>query len=530
MKIVNPQKERGLKNKALLRNKILSVLAIAITAIFVVGVMVGGFLDREVNAQSIDRTLPGRFGRMFKSLPPFAPENDAVKAALLEMGKAGGILDAKDNLAAGPIALIADPTLNVNNPNNPTQTAGTTFMSQFLDLDITHDTTSRLGKVTAPITAPNSRTATFDLDNVYGDGPIGSPNLYDLQDPIKLRLETGGLFEDLPREVNNRAIIADPRCDQHLIISGLLAAFYRFHNHAVDLVRSKSPAISNDEAFREARQLTTWHYQWTILHEFLPLLVGQDMVNDILNNGRKFFNPLPNSGFIPVEFQVGFRIGHSMIRPSYRANLAGDNGQPFFAFIFDPSQEGKPDPDDLRGRARAPRRFIGWQTFFDFGDTQVRPNKLIDTKISSPLFNLPLQTIGSGTPPTSLIQRNLLRHLTWQLPSGQNVARAMGVPALSKYDLAELRSIYPTFDTSTPLWYYMLKEAEVQEKGLHLGKVGGRIVGEVILGLLQVDSTSYLNVNPNWVPTVPTKTGKPEDFRMIDFLTFAGVDPASRGQ
>lgn len=524
MKFLNYKKAKSWKNQ------IFYLLAIALTAIIIVVVMVGGFFDMQAKAQFVDRTLPGKFGRMFNNLPPFAPPSSNVRAALMEMGKPGGILDAKDNLAAGPIALIADPALNVNNPNNPTQTAGTTFMSQFIDLDITHDTTSRLGQVTPPITAPNSRTAAFDLDNVYGDGPIGSPNLYDLKDPIKLRLESGGLFEDLPRDANNRAIIADPRCDQHLIISGLLAAFYRFHNHAVDLVRSKSPDISNEDAFRQARQLTTWHYQWTILHEFLPLLVGQDMVNDILNNGRRFYNPLPNRAFIPVEFQIGFRIGHSMIRPSYRANLAGDNGQPFFAFIFDPSQEGQPDPDDLRGRARAPRRFIGWQTFFDFGDTQVRPNKLIDTKISTPLFNLPLQTIGSGTPPTSLIQRNLLRHLTWLLPSGQAIAQQMGVPVLSRYDLAELRSIYSTFDRSTPLWYYILKEAELREKGLHLGQVGGRIVGEVIIGLLQLDSNSYLNVNPNWVPTLPTKTGKPKDFRMIDFLTFAGVDPASRGQ
>ncbi|BBD61917.1 hypothetical protein NIES2109_47530 [Nostoc sp. HK-01] len=530
MKIMNSPKVKGSKDKALLKKKILSVLAIAITAIFSIGVIVGGFLDREVKAQSVDATLPSRFGRMFRNLPPFAPPSPIVKNALMEMGKPGGILDAKDNLAAGPIALITDPTLNVNNPNNPTHTAGTTFMSQFLDLDITFDTTSRLGQVTPPVSATNSRTAAFDLDNIYGSGPIGSPNLYDPKDPIKLKLESGGLFEDLPRDANNRAIIADPRGDQHLIISGLVTAFYSFHNHLVDLVRSQSPNISNDDVFRQARQLTTWHYQWTILHEFLPLVVGQDMVNDILKNGRKFYNPLPNRGFIPVEFQIGYRIGHSMIRPSYRANLAGDNGKPFFAFIFDPSQEGKPDPDDLRGRARAARRFIGWQTFFDFGDNQVRPNKLIDTKISSPLFNLPLQTIGSGTPPTSLIQRNLLRHLTWLLPSGQSIAQKMGVPVLSKYDLAELRSIYPTFDTSTPLWYYILKEAELKEKGLHLGQVGGRIVGEVIIGLLQVDPNSYLNVNPSWVPTLPTKTGKPQDFRMTDLLTFAGVAPASRGQ
>ena len=66
--------------------------------------------------------------------------------------------------------------------------------------------------------------------------------------------------------------------------------------------------------------------------------------------------------------------------------------------------------------------------------------------------------------------------------------------------------------------------------GLLLGPVGGRLVAEVFIGLLQLDPDSYLSVQPNWVPTVPTHDGMPQSFRMIDFLTFAGVDPTSRGQ
>ena len=155
-------------------------------------------------------------------------------------------------------------------------------------------------------------------------------------------------------------------------------------------------------------------------------------MNDILSHGPRFYTPRPGQQSIPVEFQAAaYRFGHSLVRPSYRANLAGDAGRPFFGFIFDPAGESQLDPVDLRGGARAPRRFIGWQTFFDFGGDQsanVRPPKIIDTKISSPLFNLPLGAIASGDRPTALPQRNLLRHLTWSLPSGQAIARAMGVP------------------------------------------------------------------------------------------------------
>jgi hypothetical protein len=282
------------------------------------------------------------------------------------------------------------------------------------------------------------------------------------------------------------------------------------------------------QGFAEARRLTTWHYQWLILHEFLPQVVGQRVVDDVLRRGRRFYRPRRGQGFIPVEFQAAaYRMGHSMVRPSYRANLAGDNGQPFFAFIFDPTEAGKADPGDLRGGVRAARRFVGWQTFFDFGDGEVKPNKRIDTKISSALFDLPLGAIASHDPPTALPQRTLLRHLTWQLPSGQKIAKAMGIRPLSPAQLAELAPLGVGFERSTPLWYYVLKEAEVLADGLHLGPVGGRIVAEVFIGLLQTDPGSYLLVQPHWQPTLPTKN---RSFRMADFLTFAGVDPSSRGQ
>ena len=220
-----------------------------------------------------------------------------------------------------------------------------------------------------------------------------------------------------------------------------------------------------------------------------------------------------------------------MVRPSYRANLAGDEGQAFFGMIFDASQAGVADPNDLWGGCRAPPRFVGWQTFFNFGDGEVKPNKLIDTRLSTPLFSLPLGAIPTFGGPTALAQRNLLRHVTWQLPSGQSIARAMNVPTLSREDLSELKALSQDLDASTPLWYYVLKEAEVMEGGRHLGPVGGRIVGEVIIGLLQLDRHAFLSVDPQWRPTLPTRSGQVTgDFQMVDFLTFAGVDPTSRGQ
>jgi hypothetical protein len=472
------------------------------------------------------------FGRLFPDLPAFAKANPGLDDAMLALGAQGGLLDAKDDLSAGPIALITNPALSVNNPDNPTHTAGTHFVGQFIDHDITFDTSSKLGVTTDPFTSPNGRTPVLDLDSVYGDGPVGSPALYEPADLSKLLIESGGTFadgspgfEDLPRTADGTAIIGDPRNDEHMMIAGLHCAFMKFHNAQVDDARGAGLSYPDD--YLQAQQLTTWHYHWLVLHEFLPLFVGPDMVNDVLVNGRQFYTVGLGQAFMPVEFQGAcYRFGHSMVRPSYRASLKGnEDGSPFFGFIFDPGQNNvTSDPSDLRGGFRAPRRFIGWQTFFDFADGNVKRNKQIDTHISSPLFTLPLGAIASHDQPTVLPQRNLLRQVTWSMPSGQAVAAKMGVTPLINPELQEYGH---RLDQNTPLWYYALKEAQVVASGLHLGPVAGRIVAEVLIGLIQSDPNSYLNANPSWTPTVPISNPS-LGFRMVDFLTYAGVDPTSR--
>ena len=480
---------------------------------------IAGGVIRPVQAAN---AIPvNRFGRMFPTLPSFASQSKKMEQALMALGEKGGLLDANDNLAAGPVALITDPSLSANNPNNPTHGAGVTFMGQFIDHDLTLDSTSELAVQTQPEKTINGRTPYFDLDSIYGNGPSGSAALYDPLDPAKLKVESGGLFEDVPRDLNERALLGDARNDENVILSGIHAAFLLFHNRAVDELRSE--AAPEADVFNLARRLTTWHYQWMVVHEFLPLFIGQNLANEILEAGPRYLGP--DQKGIPVEFQAAaYRFGHSMVRPSYRANLAGDNGQPFFGFIFDPAEFGKVDGDDLTGGSRAPRRFIGWQTFFDFGDGEVKPNKKIDTHVSTPLFNLPPIAIPGG--PSVLVQRTLLRHLTWQIPSGQQIARTMGAPILSEADLNDLSQFDNSLLEATPLFYYVLREAELMASGEHLGPVGGRIVGEVFVNNLLNDPNSYLNVDPTWVPTL----GGGSSFRMTNFLTYARVDPVSRGQ
>jgi hypothetical protein len=471
----------------------------------------------------------GKFGRLFPTLPPFAADNPTIRDALTELGSPGGPMDAGDDLS-DPITLITDPAKSANNPDNPTMTAGFTFLGQFIDHDMTFDPTSSLARRQDPESIRNFRIPALDLDSVYGGGPTVSPELYDREVdggrttflteeiPGSIIVSIDGTRSDVPRNSQQTAVLGDPRNDENMMVSQLHLALLRFHNTVVtDVKDDLGPGYTTDEIFAEANRIVRWHYQWIVLHEFLPKTVGQATLDDVLQHGRKFYT-WRNHPFIPVEFSVAaYRFGHSQARPSYRANFGTSATDPqlqFFALLFDPNAAVPTDPADLRGGLRAPRRFIDWQTFFDFGDGRSRPNKKIDTTLSTVLFNLMGQPPAT---PTSLATRNLLRSLTMQVPSGQRVAKAMKLPRLAPGDLADLQDLH--LHRRTPLWFYILREAAVTTGGEHLGPVGGRIVAEVLVGLMQGDDNSYLSQDPDWTPSY----GTGDTFSMTDLLRAAGV-------
>ena len=526
-----PSPVRSLTGRAISRRQALGLAGGALAGVAALASMpkaAGAAVERSASAVLESRAdVPpplthydqGKFGRLFPRLPAFASDSPEVRKNLLELGKRGGIMDAGD---APPPANPLTP--NPNNPDNPDHTAGVTFLGQFLDHDVTFDPTSSLLSQVDPTTVPNFRTPAFELDSVYGSGRRASPHLYDRTSPdgIKLLIDEEAP-KDVPRNSQDIAITGDPRNDENLIVSQLHLAFLKFHNAVVDQVL-ESGATNPSTVFNEAQRLVRWHYQWIILNDFLPATVGQDLVDDVLEKGPRFYK-FRDQPFIPVEFSVAaYRFGHSQVRPGYIANFSGDNGEPFLKHIFDINADHDgPDPDDLSGGKRAPRRFVDWQTFFDVGPTpsghedlgaSPKPNKRIDTKLSSPLFELPF---GPPHDPQTLAQRNLLRHLTFSLPSGQRVAKAMKIERLSREDLSDVEPM--GFDEETPLWFYILKEAELKADGKTLGPVGGRIVAEVFIGILQGDPMSYLQRDPDWKPTL----GQDQDFKVADLLRFAGV-------
>lgn len=487
--------------------------------------------------------------RMFPELPAFAPQTEETRAAVAQIGAVSGLMDAADDLSDPLQSILDQPTFSPNNLDNPDMTAGMTFIGQFLDHDITLDNRSPIDSTARPERTVNFRTAAFDLDSVYGGGPDNSPELYDLSSgaaKFKVELNPGSESVsrgnvprfDLPRDDNNDAIIGDNRNDENTIISQFHLAMLMFHNAVTDdiMAEENSSILNMRQVFLEAQRIVQWHYQWVILNEYLPQTIGESRLATILQNGPQNFQPTREENSrrrngmsgprIPIEFvAAAFRFGHSQVRPSYRMNFGSDADSQVFSFILDIGIEpNTTDPDDFRGGTRAPRRFIDWQTFFDFGDGNVRPNKTIDTKITTNLFQLPGQVVPlPGLPvdgPLSLVSRNLIRHVNFGIPSGQDIARELEIEPLPASSLNELASM--NMAESTPLWYYVLKEAEVQEDGRRLGAVGARIVGEVFVGLLLADNDSYLATQPDWTPTLPTRSGA-DNFTIVDLLDYAGV-------
>lgn len=238
----------------------------------------------------------GRFGRLFPELPFQSVTGDT----LLKYGAANGPLEYRAD---------AGEELGEDNPRIP---AGWPFFGQFVAHDITHDR-APLQDLEDVDTLQNFRKPRLDLECLYGAGPVGQPYLYDVHDPDKFLIGAGDTATgDLPRNQQGLALVGDARNDTHLFISQLHLAFLHFHNRVVDRIRNAGAKA--DEVFDRAARTVRWHYQWIVLHEFLPLCVGNDMVRELLESGTEVcrFEGRP---YIPVEFSDGaYRFGHAQIR------------------------------------------------------------------------------------------------------------------------------------------------------------------------------------------------------------------------
>jgi hypothetical protein len=440
------------------------------------------------NARRNDLPRYNYFGRLFPNLDA-APDDDKLAQ---EIGRPFG------------------PMHSSGQGGNPRLPAGFTYLGQFIDHDLMFDPTLSLEPKHNQEPVRNFRTSAFDLDSVYALGPSANPYLYNSRDPRKLLVENRG--QDLPRLDNEIAVIGDPRNDENVIVSQLLAAILNFHNEVID---------QENRSFEETRQLVRWHYQWIALHEYLPAITGRS-VDDILQNSAPRFWQASEQPFTPFEFSLAaFRFGHGQIRRRYdvNSNVQG---------------KGRLILPDLGGRRRLKANDrIEWQFFFEMGNGhRPQPSLPIQPFLAPPLLSLPREMLGPRRPARgdfelSLAYRDIRRGQLHRLPDGHAVAKKLGIQKVVSADLIWEKtkerlersgSNYDPYGKPVPLWFYILFEAQEFANGEHLGPVAARIISDVFVGLLKGDPESFLSKKPDWRPTLGANPGK---FGIADLLRIA---------
>ncbi|MCC7367033.1 MAG: peroxidase [Chloroflexi bacterium] len=464
----------------------------------------------------------GKFGRMFPQLDHL----EVDERALIELG-----------LAMNEGAASTDP-----DGDNAGVAAGFTYLGQFIDHDITFDPTSLKERRVDPLALENFRTPALDLDSVYGGGRAVQPYLYcrrpddtDLFEigqtvPWKVRgdrtLRALPPFpNDLPRARSGLAIIADPRNDENLIVAQLHLAMLKLHNRVVAGIRRDEidvKDIPGESVFDRARRLVVWHYQWVVVHDFLGRLIDRDVLRAELTSETTIYDDATYP-FIPVEFSMAaYRFGHSMVREAYDFNRVFGFGPDAvtpatLSLLFRFSGRSGSRSGDGTDPVPIPSDWIiDWRRFFDFGrllDGAPRPtlSRRLDPLLAPTLFRL----VNVGNPASddpadrsaALPVRNLVRGQRAGLPSGQSVAAHYGIRPLGPGHLGDDSPAGRVLRAhglleQTPLWFYVLKEAEVLGGGQMLGPVGGRIVAQVFAGLLRNDPDSYLSAPDGWQTTL----------------------------
>jgi hypothetical protein len=333
--------------------------------------------------------------------------------------------------------------------------------------------------------------------------------------------------------------------------------FLKFHNRIAQYLQAgkiESAGPKDGTLFEQTKRLATWHYQWFVRYDFLSKIVQPDVLWDILMRWPKLYRPSAKSEAervrLPVEFTLAaYQFGHTAVQRKYTLNqyigfrslehtmfLTG-----FYGFKDVP---GIPTPETPRLPALAvvdPGRMFGWVSG---GKRNLAED--FDTLIAPKLFDIPAQIAIVFTLSDSQnlkgaknrLNRNagllsnlplatLLRGSLVGIPSGQEACALAGVEPLGRDQVGRddettnfLRR-HGMLDR-TPLYYYLMREAEVAGRrtpdGLPakcLGPLASRIVAEVLLGVLVADPDSI--VYSDWRPP-PVDFGTGDSPTPIDTL------------
>lgn len=401
--------------------------------------------------------------------------------------------------------------------------AGYTYFGQFIDHDLTEDRTPlRLAGLMEPQNTENCRTPWLDLGSLYGHGP-GCPAYRDLYEADEICFRLGaplidGQTFDVPLKDGN-PLLADQRNSENVILRQIHAMFLKLHNLAAIELKATFWSASPRQLFEKARERVRWQYQWLVRHDYLRRLCNQTVYEDVVLNGNRRIDW--TDGFsIPIEFsQAAFRFGHSMVRAKYNLNTAAQEVP--LSDLFAAGKKGALDP----------QLAVSWNDFFEGHETSMR----IDTCVVPPLFKLPDEDISrfvdSLAPHSTnaLPLRTLLRGAASRLPTGQQVRGELCPEAIISQPIVVSGHPYDPWAIlkklgladHTPLWYYILLEAEIDENGLRLGRLGSRLVLEVVEASLRDDDESFVScAGSKWVPP-PWKLPDGSDFLIGNLLDLA---------
>lgn len=454
----------------------------------------GQFIDHDItNQMDIDPAVTDNIG-------PIDPQDRDVVLAAIKNQRTGQLdLDS----LYGPQNPSSNPTLNklmaaMRFPADPAKMRlafpdpNTKFVAEF----------------------PTDRAADLlRLERVFGQ-EVTQADLDALPDDHK------GLFLDSDGNPNlSRALIGDNRNDENLFISQVHMAFLRLHNTMVDAIRADNPGLSTTAVFENARRAMQWTYQWMIMNIYLPGLCDPVALRDVVQSDAVLYGDflgqcdLDHGMPMPLEFSVAaFRFGHSMVRPGYDWNdrfgrdKDGNGDLAPFELFFAFTANG--NPPMFGESTKLPANWVGDFTRLVTANA-TRPDRvarLIDTKVALPLTNMQNEDKEGDTDEEkqlrrNLIARNLRRGFRMNVPSAQACADKLrktygfDLPMLTKAQLksGSTGSIVDeaNFDDETPLWFYVLKEAEVMHRGQRLGPLGTHLIAGTLCGLVIHDPDSY---------------------------------------
>ncbi|HEV7512735.1 MAG TPA: peroxidase family protein [Candidatus Acidoferrum sp.] len=398
-----------------------------------------------------------------------------------------------------------------------------TYFGQLIDHDLSFDGTplKDAGKWEAEDTH-NRRTPWLDLDQVYGGGPGRSRALYTgPKDAERFKIEPNcDLPLGRPYKLLGDQLLPVKRRDfrdlENAILLQVHVLFMRLHNIAVE--QGLSCGIPEVDAkdktpFNKAARVVRWQYQWLVRNDFLDEIIEKNIKDAVLEGGPKY-QWKAGKFFIPVEFSAAaFRFGHSAVRPNYTLRQNGE--EIGLAKLIDPEIATKSLPQQL---------VIEWERFL------LNRMRSIDARVVLELGNLQNYTVriftndpltdmskrGVRADPPELPARTLIRSAQMRVASGQTIACVLRLPEDQRLSPEELTGRMSCEDAGpdkagqallharlledTPLFYYILREAEARHYGRRLGPVGSQIIADVIEGSFRADRDSYWGVSAKWKP------------------------------